>query len=160
MELAEAKRLITDAEPRLAAAPFVVVHAFARDGRTIEVALTERLRTQCRRGRVWNSKPFLTAFKNASYGFDPRQGLSPGGSDGIFLLTRTHRPANAMMRKVFDRYLDRPERGAGDVAAALGVAVDQLLAVRLVSHHLRLLGVLRRGADKDTLVLVDYDDTA
>jgi hypothetical protein len=37
--------------------------------------------------------------------------------------------------------------------------VDALLAVRLVSHHLRLLGVLWRGADKDTLVLVDYDDT-
>jgi hypothetical protein len=159
MDLAAAKRLISACEADLAASPFVVVHAFVRDGRTLEVALTERLRLACRRGRVWNKKPFLTAFKNASYGFDPRQGHSPGGSDGIFLLTRTHRPENAMMRKIYDRYLDHPERGAGAVASALGVSVDALLAVRLVSHHLRLLGVLWRGADKDTLVLVDYDDT-
>ena len=30
---------------------------------------------------------------------------------------------------------------------------------RLVSHHMRLLGVLSSSATEDWLVLVDYDDT-
>jgi hypothetical protein len=37
--------------------------------------------------------------------------------------------------------------------------VKELQAVRLVSHHLRLLGVLARGEAEDWLVLVDPDAT-
>lgn len=33
------------------------------------------------------------------------------------------------------------------------------MAVRLVSHHMRLLGVLKRDANEDWLILVDIDDT-
>ena len=66
-----------------------------------------------------------------------------------------------MMRKIFDAYLDRPESsGASDVAADLGVGLEELLAVRLVSHQLRLLGVLHRAMSsesEDRLVLVDLD---
>jgi hypothetical protein len=62
-----------------------------------------------------------------------------------------------MMRKVFDRFLDNPGSGADDVAAALGVPLGELLPVRLVSHHVRLLGVLARGESADWLVLVDCD---
>ncbi len=36
---------------------------------------------------------------------------------------------------------------------------SDLIPVRLVSHHLRLLGVLKHDEKSDTLVLVDYDDT-
>jgi hypothetical protein len=64
-----------------------------------------------------------------------------------------------MMANIFDRYLDRSGSGAAGVARELGVGLEQLLAVRLVSHHMRLLGVLPRSEEKDTLVLVDYDDT-
>ena len=31
--------------------------------------------------------------------------------------------------------------------------------MRVVSHHMRLLGVLYRTTSEDWLVLVDYDDT-
>jgi hypothetical protein len=99
----------------------------------------------------------LAALKNAAYGFDERQARSVGGRDGIFLLDRTFRPANEMMRKLFDRFLDNPGSGAEELAGALGTPLAELLPVRLVSHHLRLLGVLARREDADWLVLVDCD---
>jgi hypothetical protein len=95
--------------------------------------------------------------KNAAYGFDERQARSAGGRDGLFLLDRTFRPPNEMMRKLFDHYLDKPTSGAAELAEALGVKIDELLPVRLVSHHLRLLGVLARKENEDWLVLVDCD---
>src|SRR5436309_13927433 len=99
----------------------------------------------------------FATLKNAAYGFDDRQARSVGGRDGIFLLDRSFRPANEMMRKLFDRFLDRPDSGAEVIAAALEVPLADLLPVRLVSHHLRLLGVLARKEDGDWLVLVDCD---
>ena len=159
MKLQDIKSLVTAAEPRLADQPFVVIHRFEEDERAVRLALTERLRKASRRGRVWKSTAFLTALRNAQYGFDETRAHSPGGSDGIFLLTRSFKPQNEMMRKVFDRFLDRPGSGAEDIAKALGASLESLIPVRLVSHHLRLLGVLHRGATGDTLVLVDYDDT-
>ena len=127
-------------------------------GRKLNLAITERLRRACKRGRVWKSNQFLTAFKNASYGFDIAKATSPRGHDGVFLVTREHRPRNQMMQRLFDQFLDKPGSGAEKIAAELGVTPQELHAVRLVSHRMRLLGVLRRGTDEDTLVLVDYDD--
>ena len=86
-------------------------------------------------------------------------GRSQGGSDGIFILDRSFRAPNEMMRRIFDRYLDKPTSGIGAVAAALEIKPTELQAVRLVSHHIRLLGVLHRKTTEDWLVLVDYDDT-
>lgn len=77
----------------------------------------------------------------------------------MFEITRNHKPTNNMMKKLFDRYLDRPNSGVTEVVDQLGTAVDRLIPVRLVSHHMRLLGVLHRSDDRDVLVLVDYDDT-
>ena len=159
MDLAEAKALITGSEHELPQQAFVVIHTFERDGRELRLALTDRLRKSCRRGRVWKSKALLTAIKNAQYGFDASHARSPGGSDGIFVLTRDHRPPNNMMRKVFDRFLDRPDSGSQAIAAALHCTPSSLIPVRLVSHHMRLLGVVHRSGEGDTLVLVDYDDT-
>ena len=159
MTLEEARVSIEAVEDALGQATFVVAHTFTRDGRDLKVAVTERLRRVAKKGRVWKSKPLLTAFKNAAYGYDESQGISRGGYDGMFRLTRDHRPANEMMRKLFDRFLDRPDSGAQDIADQLDVALEDLLPVRLVSHHMRLLGVLHRGENEDTLVLVDYDDT-
>ena len=158
MTLIEAKTTIERIEGSLSALPFVVAHTFSIDGRSLHVAITDRLRRRCRKGRAWKSPAFLTAFKNAQYGFDPNRAHSPGGADGIFVLTRGHRPANAMMTKIFDRFLDKPDSGAAEIADYLGVELQSLIPVRLVSHHLRLLGCLHRGERDDTLVLVDYDD--
>ena len=157
MEIAEAKQRLRAIETNLDSKPFVEFHAFQRDGRTLHLAVTARLRKAARKEGVWRSRELLATLKNGAYGFDERQARSAGGRDGVFLLDRTHRPANAMMHKLFDRYLDHPGSGAEELAAALGVPLAELLPVRLVSHHLRLLGVFARGETADWLVLVDCD---
>jgi hypothetical protein len=157
VELAEAKARLKAIEGDLADAPFVEFHTFERAGRTLHLALTARLRKAARKEGVWRSREMLATLKNGAYGFDEQQARSVGGRDGIFLLDRTFRPVNAMMRKLFDRFLDKPGSGAEELAAAMGVALAELMPVRLVSHHLRLLGVLARGESADWLVLIDCD---
>jgi len=159
MTLDEVKQLIEQFEPRLADAPFVVLHEFNRDGVKLSLGITARLRRICKRGRVWKNKSMLTALKNAEYGFNPKLAHSPGGADGIFVLTRDYRPKNEMMKKLFDRFIDKPGSGADAVAEALCTPLDSLIPVRLVSHHMRLLGLLRDSAEGQILILVDYDDT-
>lgn len=159
MNLDEAKQKVATIAPDLADAPFVVLHTFERNRRLLHLALTERFYRACRKGKVWQSQAFLTAIKNAEYGFDPHLARSRGGRDGIFLLDRSYTPKNPMMAKLFDRYLDVPERGVDRIAKALGTEVDHLQAARLVSHHLRLLGVVWQDTAADWLVLVDYDDS-
>ena len=159
MTLDEWKQKVTALEGRFAGEPFVHLHTVERGARPLQVALTERLRQRARRERRWKSVPFLTALKNVEYGFDETKARSLGGADGIFLLDRGFTPRNDMVRKIFDRYLDRPGSGVDDVAANLGAPREQLLAARVVSHHMRLLGVLWRGPSADWLVLVDLDDS-
>lgn len=159
MALQDAKHRIEAVEHQLEGSPFVVACTFERNGQKLNVALTDRLRRACKRGRVWKSKAFLTAFKNAAYGFDPSHAASPGGSDGIFVLTRDHVPKNTMMTKIFDQFLDTANGSCDTLAAHLGVNKHTLVPVRLVSHHMRLLGVLLTARDEDLLVLVDYDDS-
>jgi hypothetical protein len=137
--------------PRQAAAIIKVLHT--------NRSITESLQRSCRKGHVWKSKPLLTAFKNAEYGFDEKRSYSPGGSDGVFVITRDHKPPDNMMKKLFDQYIDRPNSGIGNVVDQLGTSIDRLIPVRLVSHHMRLLSLLHRQEDKDELVLVDYDNT-
>jgi hypothetical protein len=158
MNLDELKTHLEASELELERMPFVVVRSFVRDGRAIHVGVTERLRRLAKRGRVWKSPAFLTALKNAAYGFEEAKARSLGGADGIFLLDRGFSPRNEMMKKLFDRYLDRADSGAQELAQTLGVELARFLPVRVVSHHMRLLGVLHRSEEADTLVLVDYDD--
>ncbi|HKB36623.1 MAG TPA: hypothetical protein VKD72_09230 [Gemmataceae bacterium] len=157
MELSALKERLLAIEAELADRPLVVFDTFEREGRPLTLALTERLRKRARKEGVWRSREMMATLKNAAYGFDERKARSVGGRDGIFLLDRTFRPANAMMRKLFDQYLDKPRSGAEEVAEALGVSLAELLPVRLVSHRLRLLGILARKAEGDWLVLVDCD---
>src|SRR5215467_8800455 len=100
MKLEEVRQILEEAESHISEAPFVTAHVFERNDRKLAVSITERLRRSCKKGRKWMSKPMLTAFKNAEYGFDPHRASSAGGRDGIFILTRNHRPRNEMMRKV------------------------------------------------------------
>ncbi|MBL0178706.1 MAG: hypothetical protein IPP98_06205 [Gemmatimonadetes bacterium] len=157
MEIAEVKVRVHAIEAALARAPFVEFHAFERDGRMLRVALTERLRKAARKEGVWCSPEMLVTLKNAAYGFDERNARSVGGRDGVFLMDRTFKPANEMMDKLFDRFIDKPGSGIDEMARALGAPKLDLLPVRLVSHHMRLLGVLARRDTADWLVLVDCD---
>ena len=159
MTLQEAKEKLALIENLLTDEPFILFNTFERNQRRLNLALTERLRKKTKKGHVWKSAPFLTALKNAEYGFDDKQMRSLGGSDGIFLIDRTFTPKNEMMRKIFDQYLDKADSGVNKIAEKLGLKNTQLKAVRLVSHHLRLLGVLGQQSNEDWLVLVDYDDT-
>src|SRR5579871_3935378 len=82
MEPAEAKDRLKAIEGELADAPFVAFHAFEREGRTLHVAVTERLRKAARKAGVWRSREMLATLKNAAYGFDERRARSIGGRDG------------------------------------------------------------------------------
>ncbi|MBK8251085.1 MAG: hypothetical protein IPK82_00250 [Polyangiaceae bacterium] len=144
-------------ENELATLSHVRFHTFLRDGRPLHVCLTDRLRRAARKEGVWKSRQMLTTLKNAAYGFDEQHARSVSGRDGVFLLDRTFRPVNAMMVKIFDRYIDHPGGGAETLAESFGVPLSELRAVRLVSHHMRLLGVLIRKPNEDWLVLVDCD---
>lgn len=53
VDLAEAKARLKVVEGQLAGAPFVEFHAFERDGRTLHLALTARLRKAARKEGVW-----------------------------------------------------------------------------------------------------------
>jgi hypothetical protein len=157
MELGEAKERLKAIEGELETSPFVVFHTFERSGRPLHLALTARLGKYARKEGVWRSREMFATLKNAAYGFDDQHTRNSGGRDGIFLLDRDFTPPNEMMRKLFDRYLDKLDSGATELAKELGVSQAELLPVRLVSHHMRLLGVLARKADGDWLVLVDCD---
>ncbi len=157
MKLAEAKERLSAATAELDKGHLAEFHVFVVAGRPLHVLLTGHLRKCARKERIWGSKEMLATLKNAMYGFDPDRPRSRGGADGIFLIDRKHRPPNAMMKKLFDRFLDKPGSGVAEIAEELGVEVESLLPVRLVSHDLRLLGVLSRGETEDTLVLVDCD---
>jgi hypothetical protein len=159
MELAELRMRLSAIEEELPLAVFVSLGTFERNGRQLVLALTERLRRKCKKGRVWKSKEMLTALKNAQYGFIDERSRSRGGADGIFLLDRDFQPENEMMRKIFAGFLDKPGSEAAQIAAWLGISPEEMLPVRLVSHHLRLLGILAKTPTEDWLVLVDYDDT-
>ncbi len=109
-----------------------------------------------RRAKIWKSRPMLTALKNAQYGFEPSRARSRGGSDGLFLLDRGFRPENEMMKKIFSGFLDKPASGAREIATALGVALGDLEGARLVSHQVRILGVLTKKDDEHWFVAVDF----
>lgn len=159
MTLDDLSNLIVAIEPQLDGRAFTVVHVFERNGRPLHVALTSRLRAKAKHRGVWRSRPFLATLKNAEYGFDPERQRNPSGRDGVFLVDRDFRPPNSMMRKLFDGYLDRLESGVDVVAEAFGCEVEELVPVRLVSHQMRLLGVLGQTPEADWLALVDYDST-
>jgi hypothetical protein len=158
MDLPELKKRLTEIESELDSGAFVSFATVPTPGGDLRVVVTDRLRKACRKGKIWKSPAMLTALKNAQYGLDRNRSRSRGGSDGIFLLDRTFHPPNEMMRKLFDRFLDKPDPLVALLMSRLKVRLDDLIPVRVVSHHMRLLGVLVERPEA-TLVLVDYDDT-
>ena len=55
MELNEAKERLRAIEPELEGKPWVLFHTFERDGRLLHLAITERLRKNARRERIWQA---------------------------------------------------------------------------------------------------------
>jgi len=157
MELSEIQSKLQQIEADLPLSAFSIFHSFCRNNQTINVGITMRLKKRALKDRVWKSKAMLKALKNAAYGFDEKQARSRGGADGIFLLDRDFTPKNEMMKKLFDSFIDQPKSGFKEIAAALNIKPSELLPVRVVSHHLRLLGVLHRASTEDWLILVDCD---
>ena len=127
------------------------------DGRSLHVYITNRLVSKL--GRKWKSKEFLTAFKNVRYGFDPQKSRSERGRDGIYLLDRNYKVKNMMMKKIFDHYMDKKGSGFTEIANYLNKSPADFLAIRVVSHHMRILGVMCMEKDDCHITLVDYDDT-
>jgi hypothetical protein len=83
VDIEEARSRLDAIEERLANEVFVVHSTSERNGRTLQLAITDRLRRSAKKGRIWHSKEFFTALKNSSYGFDPNRARSRGGSDGF-----------------------------------------------------------------------------
>ncbi|MDC0718842.1 hypothetical protein [Nannocystis bainbridge] len=157
-ELAALRLALDAAAAQLQTDAFAELPPVERDGRTLRVVLTRRFFKLTRRARIWQAPALPITLKNARYGFDPTRARSLGGRDGVFLLDRSI--DNTMTRKLYGQFLDRPDSGAAEVAAFLSADLSELQAIRLVSHHLRLLGVLHRGPAVDSLVLVNFDRRA
>jgi len=157
MDLAEAKLRIARAEAVLDGHPVANFAEFATPHGELRVLVTGRLRKRCKKERIWKSSAMCTALKNAEYGFDPKASRSRGGSDGIFTIDRSFRPVNSMMKKLFARFLDKPDPLVSEIESVLDVASTNWVPARLVSHHLRLLGVIVIKHGVSHLVLVDCD---
>ena len=151
------KDSLKHSEKALSADDLAELATFERDGRSMTVFITKSFCKRCRKEGAWLHPELLTTLQNAAYGFNPVDARSPGGRDGIFLQTREHRPPNSMMTRIFDQFLDKPGSEAETLAERFGKAVTDLIPVRLVSHHMRLLGVIVRYGDSDRLLLVDLD---
>jgi len=147
---------IEEIEGELAEEPYGLLGVFDCDGRKLMLAITDRLRKRCIKGLVWKSRGFMATLKNVQYGF-VEKARSATDTAGIFLVDRTLKPADEVVHKLFEQYLDLPDSGAQAVAEALGATLDELRPVRLASHYMRLLGVLWQAPEGDWLILVDYD---
>ncbi len=153
------RQCLDEAEGELDRAAIVDLCVFDTPSGPLAVHVTERLRRACQRWRVWKTPGMLSTLRNAKYGLDRQHARSRGGSDGVFLLDRTHQPPNAMMRKLFDRFLDKPDALVEEICGRFDDRPETMLPVRVVSHHMRLLGVLLARAEQAQLILVDYDDS-
>ena len=99
------------------------------------------------------------ALLNLRFGYEPEVANSPGGRDGIFHVNRDYLPKNAMVRKLYDSFLDT-DVGEAVLRQILGSAANAPQGVRVVSHGMRLLGFVTpdpAGERAFKLVLIDVD---
>ena len=154
-ELDDIKHKLKTLEPQLQKQSIVSFHTFATPQGDLQVHLTNRLYKKCRKDKIWKSRAMCSTLRNACYGFHVTS-RSRGGSDGIFRIDRDFSPPNSMMKKIF-KFIDTP----GDLSREISDTFaenSEWLAVRLVSHHLRLLGVIVSIQKNIHLILVDYDN--
>lgn len=124
-----------------------------------EVYLTSLFLKKCRKGKIWNTPQLLSTLQNCWYGVDMKRLKSPGGKDGIFMLDRDFTPRNEMQRKIFDQFIDKPNSGFEELCQFLKCQKEEVIAVRVVHHHMRLLGILQHNPNTglSRVVLVDFD---
>ncbi len=128
----------------------------------LTVYITDRFVAKCKKGKVWNTPALFSTLGNCEYGFDVQKMKSPGGKDGIFSIDRNYTPKNEMQKKIFDQFLDKDHPLLKTICGISKRNAAEAKAVRVVSHHMRLLGVLFVAddiVDSHQLFLVDYDDT-
>jgi hypothetical protein len=127
------------------------------------VYITEDFVKKCKKGKVWNTPGMLSTLQNCWYGVDVTKMKSPGGKDGIFMINREYKPKNEMQRKIFDQFIDKEGSMFNNACLYFEKDPKDAIAVRIVSHHMRLLGILFRHENNDIfsnhIVLVDYDNS-
>ncbi|MEI7492599.1 MAG: hypothetical protein WCK92_14455 [Bacteroidota bacterium] len=134
------------------------VDEFIVNGFSYKLYFTKTFFRNCKKNKIWNTPGFLTALKNTKYGFNRETPRSIGGKDGIFVLDRYHKPKNSMQHKIFDRLIDNPDSKLKFYLRSLGLPITNTIAIRIVSHHLRLLGILVEKDSIYNLVLLDCDN--
>ena len=111
----------------------------------------------CKKGKIWKSPEFITTLKNLKCGFDESRMRSKSGRDGIFLVDRKYRPKNPMQKKIYDKFIDKENSDFQAIVNELNMSENAVKGVRVVSHHMRLLGILEIREDEDLIVFIDFD---
>ncbi|MCH2044475.1 MAG: hypothetical protein MK212_10200 [Saprospiraceae bacterium] len=159
MNIEEARQQLDNCESKLDYEELVEFATFETGETKLRLYLSATFRKRCKKKKVWKSKAFFITLKNAKYGLDPLEARSRGGKDGLFMLDRNFSPKNAMQKKVFDQFMDKPSSSFAQIVKELNLSTDKVKAVRIVSHHMRLLGIYQRIENVDTIILVDFDNT-
>jgi hypothetical protein len=159
MEIKEAKKKLEVCE-KLLEKENLVEFAFLDTGnQKLQLYLSSLLKKNCSKKRIWKSKAFFITLKNIKYGIDLFNFKSKGGRDGIFVIDRSYTPKNMMQKKIFDQFIDNENSDFNQIVNRMNFSSDDINAVRIVSHHMRLLGIHQRIDGIDKIVLVDFDDT-
>lgn len=159
MDLKELKRRIESLEAELNDSGMAYLDFLPVNNKPIRIYLSSWLKKSCNKKRVWKSKKFLITLKNVQYGLDPNNMRSLNGRDGVYLIDRKFRPYNEMQRKLFDQYIDKENSGYRETIKHLKWKTSLTKPVRVVSHHMRLLGLFHSGKVRDEILLVDWDET-
>ncbi|MCB9233319.1 MAG: hypothetical protein H6581_16800 [Bacteroidia bacterium] len=157
--LEELKNHLKSLSGQLAEKPLVLLESYALNGQKFHLYLSQALYKNCKKGKVWLSNDFFITLKNAKYGLDQDHQWSGGGKDGIFLIDRKFRPRNMMQTKIFDKFIDKAGSPFLEYAKLLEFEPSQVEAIRVVSHHMRLLGILSKKKNEIMIILVDFDNT-
>lgn len=149
--------IASDTPDRLRSEPFHTLTA-GKTGTagTLTVYLSEPFVKAVRKARLVSSATLWKTLRNLQYGYDPKLAMSPGGRDGIFAVSADFKTRNEMVRKLYDRFFDKP----GGQALLAHYFPDPTAAqgVRVVSHGLRLLGFVAGDTSSGwKLVLIDLD---
>lgn len=159
MDIKQTKQRIIEIENDLKNKGIIEFNRAMVNGRSQITYITSLLKKNCKKKRVWKSKEFLITLKNINYGIDNSNFRSKSGKDGIFILDRNYLPKNEMQRKIFDQFIDKENSDFKEILKELDLPENRLNAIRVVSHHMRLLGIHFAGKDSDIIVLVNYDNT-
>ena len=159
ISLEELKKYLVELQSQLTTTDLVLLDTYVVNQKIHNLYLSDLFCRNCLKGKVWLSNEFLITLKNAKYGIEEERLRSKGGKDGIFLLDRKFKPQNAMQTKIFNKFIDSPNSKFLDYAKAFPFTPEETRAIRIVSHHMRLLGLLFQKNEEYCILLVDYDNT-